>query len=277
MGTTGAVQAQPAAPKEGNSGSKEGAETTLPSGPGTTQDIELARQHVDLAEKLYRRGDYEHALEQFVMAYRIVESAQLAYNIGRCHEALGNFEDAITWYQRYLDAGKAKDAGDVRTRIEMLRARLQKKQEEEKKLKALESERNAAAQRVTQANAALAPAPKVERGSSTLGWVVLGSGVGLLAVGGVLSAMVASKESSLEDDAKSFEEYSAVKGAESDGRTLETLQWISLGVGAAGAAVGGFLLWRHYSKDNHEQTPSRVSVMPSLGPNAASVQALFRF
>jgi tetratricopeptide (TPR) repeat protein len=64
----------------------------------------------------YAAGRFEEAISAFKGAGRIRPSPLLDYNIGRCHEKLKQFAEAIASYKRYLAAAK-----DAPNRDEVLR------------------------------------------------------------------------------------------------------------------------------------------------------------
>jgi len=79
----------------------------------TTQAEEArdrARDAFTQGQDLYRTGDYAGALAAFQNAEAIQPSPATQYNIGRCHERLGQLADAVAAYERYLSA--APDAPD---------------------------------------------------------------------------------------------------------------------------------------------------------------------
>jgi tetratricopeptide (TPR) repeat protein len=88
-------------------------------------DEEAARRHFERGRVFYGADDYVHALEEFQTAQRIRPRAALDFNIGRCHDRLEHYEQAITAYQRYVDAVPTpSDAGYVRERMRILGERI---------------------------------------------------------------------------------------------------------------------------------------------------------
>ena len=66
-------------------------------------------------------GSWDEALEHFLMAADLGAPAVVHYNIGRCLEALGRFEEAAASYERYLQDPAATDVDEVKKRIDELR------------------------------------------------------------------------------------------------------------------------------------------------------------
>ncbi|MBW2731230.1 MAG: PEGA domain-containing protein [Deltaproteobacteria bacterium] len=75
---------------------------------------------------LYRQGAYKQALKKFTEAYHQSKKPGLLYNVGKCHEKLGQYTRAIHNYQRYLkELPTASDRTDVEQIIAALSARIE--------------------------------------------------------------------------------------------------------------------------------------------------------
>jgi hypothetical protein len=55
------------------------------------------------AVEYYRAREYDEAIVLFEKAYELIGEPELLYNIARSHERLGNSEEAVTWYERFLE------------------------------------------------------------------------------------------------------------------------------------------------------------------------------
>ncbi len=76
------------------------------------------RQHFDL-------GEYKEALESFKLAYRNFEDPTILFNIAQCHRQLGNTEEAVAFYRKYLNkVPDARNSADVQATIDKLNAAL---------------------------------------------------------------------------------------------------------------------------------------------------------
>src|SRR5579859_3744530 len=64
-----------------------------------------AQQLVQQAAAEYRSGDYAHAAATLQQAYGLKPAPRLLFNIARALEKAGNTSDALSYYERYLDAG----------------------------------------------------------------------------------------------------------------------------------------------------------------------------
>jgi hypothetical protein len=75
----------------------------------------------------YDAGDYRGALARFQQGYAMEHEPAFLYNIGRCHEQLGEVHPAIDAYERYLtESPQGEDAGDVQTRITRLQGEVRR-------------------------------------------------------------------------------------------------------------------------------------------------------
>lgn len=105
-----------------------------PSGPGTpapTSDpakLDEARQRYQRGLQLFNEANYEAARVEFERAYQLAPSYKILYNIGLCYEQLGDYVQAQSTLQRYLEIGAneiseerraevAKELAQIRPRI----------------------------------------------------------------------------------------------------------------------------------------------------------------
>ena len=83
-----------------------------------------ARQYYDLGAEAYEKGDYPAALRAFEAAWSEAPHAEFQFNIARCHERLGQWDEAAGAYQQYLRTKvNPPDALEMRARIAELRLR----------------------------------------------------------------------------------------------------------------------------------------------------------
>src|SRR5437762_13717438 len=54
------------------------------------------------AAKLYKKGEVEEALSEFLASNRLVRNRNVVFNIARCFEALSYFNEAYRWYTELL-------------------------------------------------------------------------------------------------------------------------------------------------------------------------------
>ena len=88
-------------------------------------DTEVARRHFRAGSAAYESGDYTTALQEFERARLVKPLADLDYNIGRCHDRLEHYPEAIAAYQRFVDAtSNIEERTEISERITALKARL---------------------------------------------------------------------------------------------------------------------------------------------------------
>ena len=68
----------------------------------TSTATEAAKLHAEADKAYFQAGDYTNALASFKKAYEMAKTGALAYNIGRCHEKLSQWKEAIGWFETYV-------------------------------------------------------------------------------------------------------------------------------------------------------------------------------
>ncbi|MCA2981584.1 MAG: PEGA domain-containing protein [Myxococcaceae bacterium] len=103
--------------------------TKAPPAPASAEDTTArAREAFQAGQRLYKEARYAEAIARFEEAYAIKPSPVLFYNIGRCHEQLGDVPKALRSYRDYLRmAPDAKDKDTVSDAIANLERRLKEK------------------------------------------------------------------------------------------------------------------------------------------------------
>lgn len=94
---------------------------------GSAQDLppEVSERQVQ-GEALFEAENYDAALVEFERVYDLLEGYPFQYfvlfNIGQCHERLFHYDQALAYYQRYLDEGgpEAEDRPTVEATIRAL-------------------------------------------------------------------------------------------------------------------------------------------------------------
>jgi tetratricopeptide (TPR) repeat protein len=91
------------------------------------EEKEAAKRHFVAGSEQFEAGNYREAIDHFEAGYEISRSPEFLYNLGRCHEELGENRRAVENYETYLKLRPdAEDEDEVRGRI----ARLQEDQPE---------------------------------------------------------------------------------------------------------------------------------------------------
>jgi tetratricopeptide (TPR) repeat protein len=147
---------------------------TPPGGPGSAE-----QQALDVYKKskaAYDRGDFKTAVDLLLQAYAIEPKPVILFNLARAYEGLGEVENAIDAYTRYLEKEpNSSDRGALERRVATLekqreeRAALEKERDERAKLELEQTERGASGGVTPKGRLSLVP------------WIV--GGVGLLSIG----------------------------------------------------------------------------------------------
>lgn len=227
----------------------------------------------------YDRGEYQVALELFLEAQSLYSSPAFHYNIGRCYEALENYEQAITSYNAYLRATKSSTGSDPedKTNIENTIARLQKLLEIQRAEE--EAARNKDPVVIIKETEREAPPG---RAALIAGGVLTTLGVGLAAGGGAgFGSMAASASDQLERVyAGNPDDVTLAQARELDtkGSGAEIGQIVAMTVGGALAVTGVALLivGAIKAKKGKVDKPA-AQLLPALGPGNAGLVLQGRF
>ena len=105
-------------------GTEETDRCELPRGLTDEELDKRAADHYDRGQVLYESGDYEGAIQQFVVGYCNRPHPSWYYNIGQTFERLLDFEKAVAYFERYIREAdpKASTHRKARIRVEVLRA-----------------------------------------------------------------------------------------------------------------------------------------------------------
>jgi hypothetical protein len=240
------------------------ASAQTPANKPSAADVELAKRHFELGKTYYNQAAYAKALQAFEESYKLSQRPELLYNIGKCHEALGALEQAITYYRRFLDA-KGPDP-NIEARIRNLEARLK-------------ASRPEPSPTPTSSPVKPAPAPEPappERRTAWMpiaGWSLVGLGVVSIGTSIALGVMANARATEVEDAfSEGTHDWADFKGTESDGKGFNVGMIVTLTVGIAAAAGGTALL---LLAPRPEQR--RVSLTPNLDRAGAGMTATWRF
>jgi tetratricopeptide (TPR) repeat protein len=90
-------------------------------------DKEQAQLHFSRGEKLFAIGEFADALDEYRSAYEAFPAPEFLFNIAQCHRNLGNYDEAIFSFRRFLELDP--DAQN-RPAVEALIAELEAKKQE---------------------------------------------------------------------------------------------------------------------------------------------------
>lgn len=101
----------------------------VPGSPATAQDdVGAAKTHFYRGTRFYEVGEYRQALEEYKAAHLAKADPAFLYNIAQCHRQLGELEQAVTMYKRFLTASpNAVNRSDVEKRVAELEGELAKR------------------------------------------------------------------------------------------------------------------------------------------------------
>lgn len=76
----------------------------IPSRPVQADDpaTRAARRHFERGEKLFALGKFDEALEEYQTAFDAKPLPGFLYNIGQCYRNLGDYDQAIFSFKKYL-------------------------------------------------------------------------------------------------------------------------------------------------------------------------------
>jgi len=99
-------------------------------GDVSSEDKESARIHFEAAKKLYKSEKYSEALDLFMKAYSRYPKPEILYNIGKCYEKLGDYKNAIKFYEQYLLLNPvAEDRTEVQELVKNLKEAIPKSEQ----------------------------------------------------------------------------------------------------------------------------------------------------
>lgn len=228
--------------------------------PNYTRAVEAYR----LGTELYNDARFEEALAAFQEAATLYASPDFQFNIAKCYERLGKYEEAIRSYETYLRT--AEDSGDTAV-IEASIADLKRRIEE----------RDAAAQKDPE------PGPEPEPGPSNpgrklviTGGVLLGVGAAVALGGGLGFGIPVSRDNAtlgeVLDDNPDGLTFAQADEIANGARLNQTLELVMIGVGGALVVTGAALLGVGMAKNKKAKaTTARLRVAPTWGRTGAGL------
>jgi tetratricopeptide (TPR) repeat protein len=227
--------------------------------PNYTRAVEAYRRGTEL----YNEAKFEDALAAFQEAATLYASPDFQFNIAKCYERLGKYEEAIRSYETYLRT--AEDSGDTAV-IEASIAYLQRRIEE----------RDAAAEKPPEVEPEPDTGPKKPPGRALVltGGVLLGVGAAVALGGGLGFGIPVSRDNATlgevldgNPDGLTFAEADEIA---SGAKLNQTLELVMIGVGGALVVIGAALLGVGMAK-NKKATTARLRVAPTWGRAGAGL------
>jgi hypothetical protein len=224
-------------------------------------DAEVKRLANESHQK-YQAGDYAGAAETLLQAYELKPVSTLLFNIAKTYEKAGNDDQAIRFYQRYIDAADAEPE-QVRVSSRAIE-RLRLADEEKKRAAQAESDKKAAEQKAeadklaaqkaqleqqehdrqvreqaqADARAQVAVAQPAPKRSRALPYTLIGVGGAAVLGGGVLGLTAKG----LANDEKASTDPVAKPDLRSQAKSRALVADIAYGIGAAALVTGIVLI-----------------------------------
>lgn len=231
------------------------------------------------AEQLYKAGDYTKSAETLLRALEVKPVPKLLFNVARTYDKGGDEENALRFYQRFIDVGR--DPGLLRKAsqaVERLRASRAAREAEEKKRQKEQAEQAEKARRDGEAALAAAAAAqaaareavlkaKEERASVPRGPPVLvafaavGLGAAGLGAGVVFGVLARDAKRDFDDEEELADKRMFMASAKRQALFAD----VALGVGGVAAAAAVYL-FLHGGTEGATPRPSAA-----LGAGGATI------
>lgn len=242
--------------------------TSSAAAPAETERQREAQEHFRRAKELYQAGSYREAIAELEVARDLDPAAKdLVMNLGIVHEKLGKFDEAVRYFEAYLDMDGVTPA--ERAKAEAI-------------IKRIEGAKREVGSHGAEPPAATAPAsapvaaPPPERaphgrvdaltvvaGSLAVAGLVAGTGVGIYALASRPEGFVTGRDGS----------YATLRDKTHEAHTAAIVADVSFGAGAAFALATAWLYFGRTkeaaprsaasARARGEATAPRVSVAPA--------------
>ena len=234
-----------------------------------------AKAHFASAQKAFDAARYAQALDEYQQSYALSRYPAILYRVALCQDLLARRADAVTSYQRYLDA----DPGTARR--EAVEARMKELQASAPP--AVDKPAADSLPALPPSYTASAPAPTVSapparpahagRSKKIAGVVLLAGGAVLIAVGGYASWQVGDAAATVNRAIANGGTFDArLQSVEQTGHDAQLEAGVLYGIGAAAVATGALLTALGFRA---ERSTRGVSLAPLPGGGAVSWQGRF--
>lgn len=243
-----------------------------------TDNIEAAKVAHMAALQLFKRGEWDRAIENWRDAYKLDCKAHgVLINASSAYENKGDLESAIAMLEAYLRrAPSAPDASEVIKKLEELRTSLPLRP----KPTATAVVTAAPTATVTAAPPPPPPLPPPQRPYGATPWIAVGAGAVSALVGGLLIPAGLGAISDAEDacpDRKCTTSQGELANDGNSGRTKVIAGDLLLGVGL-GALAGGLVWQLAFNKPRlvkPDDSPKPETVTPVAGPGYVGITGRF--
>lgn len=86
------------------------------------KDSLKAKDYLKMARALYKKGDLETALDYYLQADAMESDPSAYFEIGACLEGLYRYQEAHTYYKKYIDAGEKTNLGKAKEAMAAIEA-----------------------------------------------------------------------------------------------------------------------------------------------------------
>jgi tetratricopeptide (TPR) repeat protein len=232
-----------------------------PQTPQISGDLARAKQLYDAAEAAMKDDRFDDAIRDYTASYDASRDPALLYKIGRAHERAGRCDVALGYYGRYLREGDPAEpfVATTRERIAACGGDPAALAAGPPPIDATPPAPAVPAPPPPPLAAPPPPAPPPPTGRAIgtpndhqkVAWVLVGSGLALVTLGGVLAYAASSSENDVRDlylgfngqqvtfDDRTRQRYDTLVD---EGRRYEHLSWAAFGLAGA-AAIGSALLF----------------------------------
>jgi len=206
-----------------------------------------ARDHLSKGNKLYAVRDFEKAIEEY-KAGALVESATIFdYNLGQCYRQLGKYDDAIWFYERFVN--RAHPTGEVLSAVNEFIAQMKAERDKKAMTQApTEAAPAPSSPPIAHVNPApspttSAPAPHAHKSHYFAAGLAIAGGVGVIVGGGLLW-----DAHSLNNDANHTTSQQG-RDALHDKADTRSLTGMIVGIGGVALVGTGVAMWL-FSRDS---------------------------
>jgi tetratricopeptide (TPR) repeat protein len=101
------------------------------AGPALADTAVEVKEHIKAGQTHYAIGEFEDAIKEFRLAYKLRQDPGLLFNMAQCARQLHDYEQAYFHYRQYLNQRPdAANKTEVQSLIEQMRRRMDEEQEQ---------------------------------------------------------------------------------------------------------------------------------------------------
>ena len=230
-----------------------------------------AKSHFERGREHFRAGRYREAIVELKAALELdPESPTLMYNVAYANELLGEIEEAIVYYRKYLDA-LPSSAGEEREKIRLTLRRLEGFREQVEAEPESDRESAAAPLPARETQTAQGTSPGVGR-ADALFWISLSAGVAMFGGAAATGMLALDREDAVAqfvvgEDGSIAQRQKLIDEADRFALTSDLL----IGGGAALVTAAGLLFFLRSSDEESAHAPKSVRALLTSDGSGASL------